>query len=170
MPDLKKIRVREAKPRDIGLFKKLWREFLIEQQQMGSVVVGDSDRNLEIFTNIFRMYVDPDVPEDAKYDGIVLFISEVAVMMAGDPGTNIEMSIAHKPANVWGLYVVPDQRGKALGLKLYQDGFKRLKEMGFDLVMGEVVDGNTYSIATLDKAAGHALRIPTSPYYAKLTE
>ena len=164
MAELKKIRVREAKPRDVGLFKKLWGEFLIEQEKLGSMIKG-SEKNLDIYTSVFSKYVDPE----SGYEGVAMFIGEVAVVMAGDNGTNAELTIGRKPAAVFGVYVAPDQRGKNLGAKLYEECFKKLKDMGFDAVFGNVLNDNVHSVNTLEKAAGNATRVPESPLYAKLT-
>lgn len=162
MAELKKIRVRAAKPRDIGLFKKLWGDFLKEQETLGSMIKG-SERNLDIFTTIFTKYV-----EEKDYEGVALFIGEVAVLMAGDNGTQAELTIGHKPANVWGIYVAPDQRGKGLGVKLYEEGFKQLKAMGFDAVFGNILNDNICSENILKKVAGNATRVPETPVFAKL--
>jgi ribosomal protein S18 acetylase RimI-like enzyme len=169
MAELKKFRVRQAKPRDVGLFKSLWSRFLAEQEGLGSIIRG-SERNLEIYTSVFSKYVniDPDT-EKPEYEGIVLFISEIAVVMAGDNGVKADLTIGQKPANVFGLYVAPDQRGKNLGAKLYEECFKKLKDMGFDAVFGDILNDNIWSENTLKKAAGEAVRVSVSPVYAKLS-
>lgn len=164
MAELKKIRVREAKPRDIGLFKKLWKDFLVEQQSLGSIVKGDSDRTNEVYSNVFNMYVG----EEPSYQGVVLFIGEIAVVMAGDNGIDAEFTIGTRPANVFGVYVAPDHRGKGLATKLYEEAFKRLKTMGFDAVYGTIINDNVGSVKTLEKAAGNATAVPERPVYAKL--
>ena len=136
MAELKKIRVREARPRDVGLFRSLWSQFLREQQEAGSIIRGDSEKNLEIFTNVFKTYVDKEASEYDQHNGIALFIGEVAVLLVGASGNSVEMTIGRRPARVWGIYVIPDQRDKGIEVKLYEEAFKRLREMGFDAVFG----------------------------------
>ena len=57
---IKNPRVRVAKPRDVGLFRKLWKLFLEEQKEMGGVILPN-EQNLEIFTNLFKIYNPPIV-------------------------------------------------------------------------------------------------------------
>lgn len=160
MSEIKKIRVREARERDKGLFHKLWKELLLEQQENGSIVRGDSEKNIEIFTNVFKSYTD------SSEDGVVLFIGEIAVLMAGNPGNEVELTIGRRPARNWGMYVVPDQREKNIETKLYEAGFKRLREMGFDVIFGGSMSDNN-SVA-LEKVAGSITRASESLVYAKL--
>ena len=119
---IKNPRVRVAKPRDVGLFRKLWKLFLEEQKEMGGVILPN-EQNLEIFTNLFKIYTDPDPEEEAKLDGVVLFIGEVAVMMWGDPDVPIETTLG-KTAYAYGIYVLPDNRQQGLSNLLHEEPYK----------------------------------------------
>ena len=136
MPELKNIRVREAKPRDVGLFKKLWRKYMEQQQDLGSPILA-SDSNLELMTKFFDAYVDPE----SSVDGVVLFIADVAVIMWGDTGSYFETSYG-KTAYGWGIYVESEHRGKGMSKMLYEEMFKRLREKGFEHWTGSLLDGN----------------------------
>lgn len=167
MQELKKARVRTAKPRDVGLFKKLWMQYLEEQTKQGGLVIPSLD-NVEVFANIFKMYVDPDMPEEARFDGVVLFVGEVAVLMWGESGSAATTEMG-KTAYAWGIYIVPDQRGNGLSDKLQQEARKRLKEMGFDSLYATVLDQNSHGLEALKRGFEDSLElVPERTYRANL--
>jgi hypothetical protein len=53
MPELKNIRVREAKTRDRGLFRKLWKKFMEEQAGKGELILPN-EKNLDFYTSLFN--------------------------------------------------------------------------------------------------------------------
>ena len=128
----KKIRIREAKPRDTGLFRKLWKAYLESNEKAGSAVCP-TDKNIIGPEGLFARYVkDPSVEGwVSPLDGVVLFVADYAIFMAGQAGTNIDYNCG-KVANLWGVYVQP---GKDVGDQLVAEGLKRLKEKGFDTVL-----------------------------------
>lgn len=168
MSELKKARVRAAKARDVGLFKKLWMQYLEEQVKQGGLVIPSVD-NVEVFANIFRMYIDKDnMPEDARFDGVVLFIGEVAMLMWGDSGSTAETQMG-KTAYAWGVYIVPDQRGNGLSDLLHQEARKRLKAMGFDSLYATVLDQNSHGLEALMRGFENSLElIPERSYRVNL--
>ena len=100
MPELKKIRIRKAKSRDIGLFRKLWISLLKKNVEEGSIIIPTSEA-MAMYETMFDRIVDGDL------DGIVLFIADKGVLMWGPNESLFEYS----PGNLvfaWGHYVVPD--------------------------------------------------------------
>ena len=101
MPELKKIRVREAKARDIGLFKKLFAGFLEKAAKEGSPVLA-SEKSLSMYESLFDVYLSPD----SEYEGVILFVADVGVLMCGDAGIPLDHS--GKPLTLWGIHVTAD--------------------------------------------------------------
>ena len=147
MSEMKKIRVRSARPRDLGLFKKLWMEHLKEQSELGNLVEA-SDFNLEVYSNIFKMYVDPD--SEMKLDGVVLFVADKAVSMWGSPGDVLETKLG-VIAQGWGHYVTPDDRRAGIATAMMTEMFKKLREKGFDTVMGGLIEDDEAGTKTMSK-------------------
>jgi len=125
MPELKKVRIREAKERDLGLFRKLWKAFLTEQRERGAAMLPN-DHNMEMFDGLFNLYV-----VEKSFKGFILFVGEQAVLMAGNPGNIFETSLG-EVAYGWGAYVAPEYRGKKIGKELYAAAKEKIMEMGFD--------------------------------------
>lgn len=167
MSEIKKPRVRAAKPRDIGLFKKLWKLYLEERFEQGGVILP-SDENVETYTNLFKLYTNPDLPEDMKIDGIVLFIGEVALIMCGDPDMPFETRLG-KTAYAFGVYVMPDQRRQGLFNLLYEEAKKRLNGFGFEHVTGSILESNTQGIKALERSTGQELqKMPDQSFYVRI--
>jgi ribosomal protein S18 acetylase RimI-like enzyme len=144
MPELKKIRIREAQPRDVGLFKKLWMKLLESQHEAGSPILPN-EHNLEVAVGLFNMYVDADRPDEFRKDGVVLFVSDAAVLMWGDMCLPYQVSIGDKVAYGWGHYVDPEYRGKGIMDKMLDETLERLKSMGFDAILGSTMDGDDHA-------------------------
>jgi hypothetical protein len=96
VPELKKIRVREAKPRDIGLFKKLWAEHLEASAKAGSIIAA-TEKTLDVYVKLFNMYLAGD------YEGVVLFVADKGVLMYGDAGAPLE-HVHGRMVTDWGHY------------------------------------------------------------------
>ena len=120
----KKIRIREAKPRDVGLFTKLWKSYLESNEKAGSVICPN-DQNMAGPILMFERYVSADLR------GVILFIADYAVLMAGEQALPLEYNCG-RVANLWGAYTLPDHE---IGSQLVDEGLKRLKEKGFDTVL-----------------------------------
>lgn len=142
MPELKKIRVRDAKSRDVGLFRKLWAKYLKEQHKHGSLIIPD-DHNLNVGVNLFNLYVGKEL------DGSVLFVSDVAVMMWGDMGSPYHLSVGDRVAYGWGIYVEPEHRGRGIGDALHKGTVERLGAMGFEALIGNLMDGDEHAETSL---------------------
>jgi hypothetical protein len=93
MAELKNIRVREAKGRDIGLFRKLWTLLIQTQCEQGS---GRDLKALALYEHLFNRYVAKEA------DGIVLFVADKGVLMWGDHGP-LDV-YAEKTVASWGDY------------------------------------------------------------------
>jgi len=123
MSELKKIRVRKAKERDIGLFRKLWGQLLEQNTEQGSIIVPNSNL-LSLSEEYFNLYVNN------IYEGIVLFVADKGVLMWGETNSLLE----YKPGNLvvgWGFYVVPDSSDEIeKALFSYAENWAR--EKGYD--------------------------------------
>jgi GNAT superfamily N-acetyltransferase len=138
MAKTKKIKVREAKPGDRNLFKKLWLEYLQESYENSRSDVLPIEENIEVFAHIFDQYID----KESGFDGIVLFIAEDAILMWGTQGAPALKTHWEKIANGWGTYVREAARGKGYSTKIREVAKSKLKDMGFDVVLGTAVDSN----------------------------
>ena len=147
----KKPRVRTAKARDKGLFRKLWMKFLEDNAAAGYPMTA-SKQNLDAYTNVFERYVNNEL------EGIVLFIAQNAVVMAGADGSPIE-HVYEKPAQGWGIYVDPDRREDGLGSILIAEVVKRLKSLGFSHLIGSTTGQNVASDMNMQKAGFKELPI-----------
>ena len=132
MGELKRIRVRKATMRDSGLFKKLWLKMMEEQHAAGSLVLPN-EANLAVMVNLFEKYVTDEL------DGVVLFVSNVGVLMYGDMGHPFELSVGDRVAFGWGQFVAEENRGKGVLDKMVEEAFKQLKIMGFDVMLGNTM-------------------------------
>lgn len=139
-----KIRVRNGKPRDLGLFLSMWRKYLENEYAQGSGVPA-TDENMEVYCDIFNLYVSGEEP------GVVLFVAECAVFMFGTAGTSRLQSERDPVANGWGVYVDPDHQGQGIADALYTQAHKQLKELGFKTVGGHCYLENEAAAAVLEK-------------------
>jgi len=95
MGALKRIRVRKARSEDIGLFRRLWKALMEEQYKAGSLVLP-SDENLKVAEALFKAYVEEDL------EGVVLFVSNVGILMYGDMASPYQLSVGDKVAYGFG--------------------------------------------------------------------
>ena len=120
-----KIRVRSAKEGDEKLFEKLWGEFLKEADLM----IADTERNLDMFVNVFHNYVTGEIP------GVCLFVAEDAVLLWGGGGIGFDL-IYGNAAQGWGTYVRPARQGEGISRALRSRARELLVEMDFTHVLG----------------------------------
>lgn len=125
-------RVRAAKAGDRNLFRKLWLEHLTSAYENKDSEIKPTESNVDKFTNLFDLYVS----EKAK--GVVLLVGEASVLMAGYHGPMpFEMNITHR-AMCWGIKAVNNIHRDLL----MAEATKRLKEMGFEGMVTEVLPGS----------------------------
>lgn len=135
---MKQIKIRNAKKRDTGLFRKLWSAYLEECVETKTGIVIPSKKNLDVFTQLFELYVNKQV------EGVVYFVAQNAVLMWGGlPGDDFETIYGKKGAQGWGDYVTPDYRGKGIATKMKQKAMNTLyDDMGFDYIGGVLYGDN----------------------------
>jgi GNAT superfamily N-acetyltransferase len=133
-------KVRLAKPRDKGLFKKLWKELMEEEYKKGDpVTVLPTDKNLEIFCYLFDQYTSGTVP------GFVLFWREDAMTMRGFNGTAFDTEDGDKYQS-FGFYVREAFRNQGIGKLLETEADKICKERGMNVVIGTIRQDNEPSL------------------------
>jgi hypothetical protein len=123
MSGVKKLRVREAKARDVGLFRKLWADFLRDQVEQGAKV-ADNARSLKFFEKLFEIYVM------GAYEGTALLVADKGILMWGDAGSPIEYT-AGKTAIAWGSYVAPVENRVEIYAALETRALEVLREKNF---------------------------------------
>lgn len=141
----KRIKIRRAKPGDLGLFKKLWKEYLSDEKLLSVGGVPPTDHNMEVFEHIFNAYVS------GEFEGVVLFHAEDAVLMWGDPGGQIFESNYGRQAQGWGTYVKESARKKGISMALQRKAVNILKNMKFDTVVGQVDLENEEAFSSISK-------------------
>lgn len=135
-------RVRHAKPGDRNLFRKLWKDYLTEAYENKELEYIPSEYTLDRFSTFFDAYVNK------RTDGLVLFVGESSVLLAGAMSLIFEENSELK-AVCWGVYVAPNFRRKGYFTMLTKEGKRLLKEMNFDTVVsGEVKLGSVGEMAT----------------------
>lgn len=122
---MSKVRVRESKIRDLGLFRKLWKQYL-EANEKGGSTVAVTDKNMVGPERLFEQYTNGTLL------GVVLFIGDYAVLMAGDSGIDHNCG---KVAMLWGLFVTEPKRKNGIATLLMEEASKLLKAKGFGAVM-----------------------------------
>lgn len=130
---MKKIRVRKAKERDLGLFRKLWKPYMEEENGGGNPVQG-SDRNVAFYEQLFKKYTSGEWP------GCCLFVGEDGVLLWGYGGQrplDLDWDAA-RLAHGWGVYVRPESRKNGISRALYEAGREEMRQLGFERVMGEI--------------------------------
>lgn len=127
----KKIRVREAKSRDIGLFRKLWTAFLTENEKNGAIVRA-SEKNVAVYERLFNLYVE------GKAAGVVLFVADHSVLMWGDGGSPFEATA--KVAQAWGTYVKEDKRKTGIAKAMRTEALKKLHALGFEKIVASGIE------------------------------
>lgn len=129
-----KVRVRKAKERDKGLFRKLWQRFMEDNFEMDGLILPTKN-NLDVANFYFDKYVSGEA------EGIVLFVANDAVLMWGDDLSPIETRL-EKSAQGWGVYVAPERRRQGVSMVIREEGKKMLRNMGFTHVLGSTTEKN----------------------------
>src|SRR5574338_277088 len=140
----KKPRVREAKPGDRSLFKKMWTELLEDQNKKGFPVKA-TENNVEVYAKIFDAYVG------GRLKGIVLFIAEDAVLMWGERGVDIFDTEWDDAGQGWGTYVRARARKKGYSKLIREVAVKKMKELGIKMVLGTGIHGNDEGVTSGQK-------------------
>lgn len=120
---MKQIRVREARERDLGLFRKLQAEFAEDPENEGTLVKYEEE-NCEFFDALFNMYVDSS-------HGFVLFVAEWGMIVVGALRSEAKFKMGDI-ANVWFAYV--SQAGQKNGIEeaLFEAAIEKVKEQGYN--------------------------------------
>jgi len=126
MSELKKIRVREAKIRDKGLFRKLWMELLQKQEKEGSII-KPSAQTMEVYDLLFEAYLE------GKFEGIVLFVADRGVLMCGDAASPFDYH-AGRMLTFWGVFTTSDE-DKSIQSALMNHVVSWAKEHSFDGIL-----------------------------------
>lgn len=162
---IKKFRVRKATIRDLWLFRKLWMKMLEEQAAKGSLIKAN-EHNVDVAATIFEAYVE----EDLK--GVVLFVSEVGVLLYGDMANPYELSVGKKIAYGFGQYVSPEYRGRGVLDLMMAEAFKQLRLMGFDTMFGTTLEKDPHGQNAFDRGVkqndGKVVSTGELPCYVKL--
>ena len=161
MPELKNLRVREAGLRDEGLFRKLWAKYLKEQNEKGDLLLP-SDKNLDAFTQLFRLYVSDE------QKGTVLFVADQAVSMWGDPVSFFELSTG-PVATCFGIYVEPEHRQRGISNLFHEKAAEILRKHGFEYCSTAHLEGDELAVKST-AGAGREVHALASNVYWKLKE
>lgn len=137
--ELKNIRVRHAKPGDHGLFRKLWQELAEAQFELGNTIIPN-EQNLETMTAMFTAIVS------GEQDGVVIFVSDAAVLMYGEMGNVFETTLGSRIAFGFGHYVVEEHRGRGILDQMTEVAFAKLKEQGFEVMLGSTMEKDTVGL------------------------
>lgn len=137
--EIKRIKVRKAKPGDHGLFKSLWMELLEAQAELGSTIIPN-EHNVEAVMSLFNAYVSGDL------DGVVLFVANVGVLMYGDMSNPFETTLGTRAAFGYGQYVKPDHRGRGILDAMMKEALTELKAMGFDVLHGATLEKDSHGL------------------------
>lgn len=132
MSELKHIRVREAKIRDIGLLKKLWTKLLEKQKEEGSIIKVN-EKTLNFYENLFNVYVT------GEHEGLVIFVADKGVLMWGDPGSPLDLP--GKLIMAWGVYIEPEFE-ELIKKPLFEYALNWLKEHKFTGILTEKYEGS----------------------------
>ena len=122
MGEIKNVRVREARDRDIGLFRKLWLSLLTAEAEKGSIIAPEE--SIELYETLFNAYVS------GTFEGTVLFVADKAVLMWGTTA----LALRHTPGRLltaWGMHVEPEAP-EGVSKALSEAAETWAKEHGFD--------------------------------------
>lgn len=133
LSELKNIRVRVAKIRDIGLFRKLWMQLLEKQSKEGSIVVANK-KSLDFYENLFNLYVEK------QFDGIVLFVADRGILMWGDNASPLDFG--RKLVTNWGVYADSSEQKEDISTALLEYAEKWAKENNFTGILSEKYKGS----------------------------
>jgi ribosomal protein S18 acetylase RimI-like enzyme len=120
---MKTIRVREAKARDLGLFRKLQAEFSDDPDNANTLVKYEEETH-EFFDSLFNMYVESD-------NGFVLFVGEWGMIVVGALRGEAKFQMG-SVANVWFAYVSEEGRDAGIEEALFKEALSRVKDQGYN--------------------------------------
>ncbi len=126
--------IRHARPDEAGVFRLLWKEYLVEMLSHGGDVAA-SESNLDFFESLFTVYTT----QSAK--GIVLFADGKGVLMWGECPGGLE-TVRAPHAMAWGTYILPQHRRQGVARVLRQLALNRMREMGFRSLLGTIYTRN----------------------------
>lgn len=121
-----KIRIRDAKDRDLGLFRKLLDEFLTDPDNENFLVEADSDETKFYFDEMFKTSVDLD-------DSFVIFVADKACLAACSLRAGVKFKQGFV-ATIWMAHVSKDVRDEGIEEALFKEAKKRLNSLGFDAI------------------------------------
>ncbi len=164
---LKRLRVREAKMEDIGLVRKLWKAMMEEQYKAGSLILPN-EANLDVMEAIFEMYIEK------KKDGVVLLVSDAAILCYGDMVSPYELALGDRIAYGFGQYVTPEHRGRGILDLMAKEAFEQLTAMGFSAMFGTTMVEDAYGRKAFARVVEQSgLKVEDSgerPCYVKLSK
>jgi GNAT superfamily N-acetyltransferase len=157
VPELKNIRVREAKARDRGLFRKLWKKFMEEQAGKGELILPN-EKNLDFYTSLFNLYVSGEV------QGTVLFVADQAVSMWGDQVSYLDQKPG-RGASCWGMYVEPENRRRGISNAFHEKAKEILAAQGFDFCSTAHLFNDDIAVKNSDGDSREITKVSTNVYW-----
>jgi ribosomal protein S18 acetylase RimI-like enzyme len=121
MAEMKNIRVRDAKVRDIGLFRSLWSRCINELKDKDKFPSSSVKDSMEFFENLFNLYTESS-------DGFVLFVADKGVLVAG------KAEAEKDTAQIFGVYVAPNDKSQEISKALLGEAKSRLEENKYSVV------------------------------------
>jgi ribosomal protein S18 acetylase RimI-like enzyme len=112
-----KIRVRDAKPRDLGLFRKLLSDSFSDKENEGLLVIGD-EKTIAFFDELFKSAI------------AVFFVADKGMLMLSENLSPASFKVG-KLASVMASYVTPDARDQGIEEALLGAAVDRSKELDF---------------------------------------
>jgi len=134
----------------------------MEQQAKEGSLILPNDKNLQLFTELFKLYVT------GKLVGLVLLISDdskdIGIHMDGVPPSAPELTIG-KYTMLWGDYLEPEYRGKGITHELYKVAMEWTYENGFTGGISGILVGDQRVEQVLKKVVDGKLgATKTRPY------
>jgi L-amino acid N-acyltransferase YncA len=139
--------IRKATEKDRNNFKLLWAEFLIDANKLGSDMLP-TEKNLQVMLNAFDNYVS------GALDGVVVIAfsdddKPIGAAMCGELNKESMFDSAFgRGASQWGHYVREEYRNAGIAAKMNTLAFRNIKKLGFDVVIGPVLESNVSSMKT----------------------
>jgi GNAT superfamily N-acetyltransferase len=112
-----KIRVRDSKPRDLGLFRKLLSDSFADEENEGLLVDGD-ENTMSFFDELFKSAV------------AVFFVADKGMLMLSENRSPASFKLG-KVASVMAFYVTTDARDQGIEEALLSAAVNRAKELDF---------------------------------------
>ena len=113
-----KIRVRDAKPRDLGLFRKLLSDSFSDEENAG-LLVESSEETMVFFDELFKSAI------------FVLFVADKGMLMVNETQSPATFKMG-KLASIMSAYVTPDARDEGIENALFLEAKKRVTDLGYN--------------------------------------